>query len=208
MPAANESPELKPYALYRYFDVRDILLYVGISGDLAGRERTHIAKSKWMSLAIRSTIERYGSLAEAGKAEREAIKAGRPIFNKQHNDTPEARERLRAYLEDIGRLDLLSLECKEATPPFPVTGPAQIGPRLPRGIADVYGWPCTPEPLPTQFGTDTYHIEIRHGRDVTLHLSSGALITKLPLDAELAWQLGDALKRHAEEVFMRKELPA
>jgi hypothetical protein len=43
------------FALYRYFDADDRLLYVGMSGDLAARDSSHIAKSRWMELAARST---------------------------------------------------------------------------------------------------------------------------------------------------------
>jgi len=99
--------ELAPYALYRYFDARDILLYVGKTGELAQRISGHIARSRWMQFAARSTVERHGSAESVARAEREAIETEHPIFNKQYNDTPEARERLRSYLEEIGRLDLL-----------------------------------------------------------------------------------------------------
>jgi hypothetical protein len=95
------------YALYRYFDARDVGLYIGKSGVLAQRNSAHIARSQWMQFATRSAFERYGTPEELAAAEREAIEAEHPIFNKQYNDTPEARERLRTYLEEAGRLDLL-----------------------------------------------------------------------------------------------------
>jgi hypothetical protein len=103
-----EAAPLEPYALYRYFDVRDILLYIGISGDLAIRSKSHIASSRWMQLTAWSTVERHKTLADVSSAEREAIKSEQPLFNERDNNTPEAKERLRAYLEEIGRLDLLS----------------------------------------------------------------------------------------------------
>lgn len=103
-----------PYALYRYFDVRDILLYVGMTGDLAKRDKTHISKSAFMQLAARSAIERRKTLGDVKEAEQKAIETERPIFNIQYNDTPEARERLRAYLEEIGRLDLLTPKIRAA----------------------------------------------------------------------------------------------
>ena len=95
------------HALYRYFDAGRILLYVGRSGEYASRELAHIARPDWMQFAASSTIERYPTPDELRQAEREAIKAEHPIFNKHHNDTPAAKARLRAYLEQAGRLDLL-----------------------------------------------------------------------------------------------------
>ena len=95
------------YRLYRYFDATDIGLYVGISGDLAVRDKSHISRSKWMEFTARSTVERHPTLEVVKRAEREAIETECPIFNKAYNSTPEAKERLRAYLEAAGRLDLL-----------------------------------------------------------------------------------------------------
>lgn len=94
-------------ALYRYYDHRDRLLYVGITDKLSARTTSHIESSSWMDFAVRSTIERYPTRREAEKAEQEAIKTERPLFNSQHNDTPEARVRLVEYLIEQGRTDLL-----------------------------------------------------------------------------------------------------
>jgi len=104
---AETAPEFEPYALYRWFDARDILLYIGRTGELGRRISGHIARSRWMQFAASSTVERRGTLEDVNRAEREAIETEHPIFNKQYNDTPEARERLRSYLKEIGRLDLL-----------------------------------------------------------------------------------------------------
>lgn len=108
------------YALYRYFDTSDHLLYVGKSGALARREATHISRSHWMQFAARSAFERFGTPEELGDAERRAIMTEGPIFNRQYNDTPEAAERLRAYLEEVGRLDLLPVRLRvvRATEPM------------------------------------------------------------------------------------------
>ena len=93
------------YALYRYFDATGRLLYIGISGDLAMRDTSHISRSRWMQLTASSTVERFGTLEAVKAAEQEAVESERPLFNVQYNDTPEAKERLRAYLEEIGRDD-------------------------------------------------------------------------------------------------------
>lgn len=97
-----------PTALYRWFDVADALLYVGISDGLSTRTGSHIKASSWMDFAARSTIERYPDRDEAKVAEKAAIKAEHPLFNHQHNDTPEARRRLVEYLLAQDRIDLLA----------------------------------------------------------------------------------------------------
>lgn len=95
-------------ALYRYFDAADLPLYAGISDHLHDRTRSHIRGSSWMDFAVRSTIERHPTRAVALEAEEAAIKAERPIFNKKHNNTPEARRRVVEYLIEHDRLDLLT----------------------------------------------------------------------------------------------------
>jgi predicted GIY-YIG superfamily endonuclease len=99
---------LSSTALYRYFDDCDRLLYIGITGDLAVRETGHIRASAWMVLTVRSTVARYGSWDEAADAERAAILAERPLFNRKHNDTPQAAERLETYLAERGLSGLLT----------------------------------------------------------------------------------------------------
>jgi hypothetical protein len=60
-----------------------------------------------MQFAAYSKIERIAGRDEALRVERLAIETEYPIFNKQWNDTPEARERLRGYLAARGMPDLL-----------------------------------------------------------------------------------------------------
>jgi predicted GIY-YIG superfamily endonuclease len=95
-------------ALYRWYDERDRLLYIGISDGLTGRVSDHVSGSSWMDFAARSTIERIADRSEAERAEIAAIKAEHPLFNHQHNNTPEARRRLVEYLIERDRLDLLA----------------------------------------------------------------------------------------------------
>lgn len=101
------------YALYRYFDATGRLLYIGISGDLAVRDTSHISRSRWMELTASSTVERYGTFEAVKRAEQEAVESECPLFNVQYNDTPEARERLRVYLEEIGRDDLITTKIRK-----------------------------------------------------------------------------------------------
>jgi hypothetical protein len=95
-------------ALYRYYDEKDRLLYVGITDHLLGRTGAHIIGSSWMDYAVRSTIARYSAREEAVAAETAAIKAEQPLFNDIHNRTPEAKARLVAFLIEHGRADLLA----------------------------------------------------------------------------------------------------
>lgn len=194
----------EPYILYRYYDERDILIYIGISGGFISRQRTHMTKSRWMPLAVRSTIQRCDTVGELEEAERVAIATERPIFNVQHNDTPEARERLRAYLEDIGRPDLLVTPRAERqvqasrAPESPLSGPAPE----PTCLAEAFGWPQEPGPLPSRLISGSYRILISHDRGVTLSVAQNGVSTAIKLSSDLAWELGDALKRHAESDFV------
>ncbi|MET8278360.1 GIY-YIG nuclease family protein [Micromonospora sp. NPDC005174] len=95
-------------ALYFWYDAADVLLYIGITGDLATRQSSHAKKSSWSEFADHSKIRRFPSRPEAESAEKSAIEQHRPLFNHQHNDTPEARQRLVAYLIEHGRMDLLT----------------------------------------------------------------------------------------------------
>lgn len=95
-------------ALYSYYDADDVSLYIGITDDLRARTLAHVEASSWMDFAARCTITRHPSRKAALDAEREAIKAERPLFNHMHNATPKARARLVAYLVQHDRLDLLA----------------------------------------------------------------------------------------------------
>jgi hypothetical protein len=61
-----------------------------------------------MEFVARSSVERHPSRSAALAAETAAIKAEHPLFNFQHNNTPEARQRLIEYLIKHERLDLLA----------------------------------------------------------------------------------------------------
>ncbi|MEV1315447.1 hypothetical protein AB0J14_05100 [Micromonospora arborensis] len=106
-PWVPDVPET-PTALYFWYDASDVLLYIGITGDLATRQTSHAKRSSWSEFADHSKIRRFPSRPEAESAEKSAIEAERPLFNRQHNDTPEARQRLVAYLVEHGRMDLLA----------------------------------------------------------------------------------------------------
>src|SRR5438132_2180190 len=78
----------EPTAVYRFFDADDALLYIGISIDPDERWKAHrygTDRNGWPKEAVRRTIEWRDSRPEALKAEEEAIKAERPLYNEKHN---------------------------------------------------------------------------------------------------------------------------
>ena len=97
-------------ALYRWYDAEGALLYIGITGHLPTRQAIHAKNSAWSEFAALSRVEHHADRATAEAAEVAAILAEMPIFNRQHNDTPEARGRLVDYLAQHGRLDLLAAD--------------------------------------------------------------------------------------------------
>ncbi|GAA2347201.1 hypothetical protein [Dactylosporangium salmoneum] len=94
-------------ALYRWRDQKQALLYVGITEHVATRSYAHAATSIWWAFARRQDVEWFPSRAEAEVAERAAIRSEAPIFNKAHNASPEAAQRVVEYLTLRKRLDLL-----------------------------------------------------------------------------------------------------
>lgn len=68
--------------LYRHFDATDKLLYVGITKNPSRRLSEHAANSHWWNQIAKITIERFQSKAHAQVAEKKAIRAEKPEFNK------------------------------------------------------------------------------------------------------------------------------
>lgn len=72
--------------LYRHYDADGDLLYVGISRDTLVRLAQHKANGAiWVDDVTKTSIECFPCRKEALKAERRAIKAERPLYNKDHN---------------------------------------------------------------------------------------------------------------------------
>src|ERR1051325_11773338 len=80
-----EPPEGMTTALYRHFDADGKPLYYGITASLRQRHDNHRSQSLWPKLAASSTLEGFTSRAEAHAAERAAIRADEPLFNRDHN---------------------------------------------------------------------------------------------------------------------------
>lgn len=73
----------KPTSVYRVFDSRDQLLYVGCSTYPHARMYEHRATAPWFPLAARFTVHRYRNRYAALLAEAVAIIDERPIHNRQ-----------------------------------------------------------------------------------------------------------------------------
>lgn len=74
-----------PQALYRFWDKKNTLLYIGISSNFLGRITQHTSTAEWFSQASHVTLEHFDSRREVEKAEKEAIKSELPLHNKTHN---------------------------------------------------------------------------------------------------------------------------
>lgn len=74
-----------PCSLYRCYGADDSLLYIGITGQGAGRFAGHSEEARWWPLLVRVEVEHFDTREEALEAERIAIRSGRPRFNKVHN---------------------------------------------------------------------------------------------------------------------------
>ncbi len=71
--------------LYRHFDAQGRLLYVGISLSAVKRLSQHGKESRWANQIANVTIETLPSREDALEAERQAIIAERPLYNKTYN---------------------------------------------------------------------------------------------------------------------------
>jgi excinuclease UvrABC nuclease subunit len=79
-----------PHALYRFFDGRGRLLYVGISGELPRRLYEHDRDRSWWTEVVQITVEWLSGRHEALRAEQVAIKTEEPLYNTQgvEKETP------------------------------------------------------------------------------------------------------------------------
>ena len=70
-----------PIALYRLYDVHDVLLYLGVSAKPAARLKWHRPESPWGRNINRQTVIWYDGFKEAEAAETIAIAVERPLYN-------------------------------------------------------------------------------------------------------------------------------
>lgn len=85
-------------ALYKHFDKKGVLLYVGVTKNPKKRNYTHLSSSFWCRhIDHIKIVEWYPDFASAHIAEKEAIRTELPIFNSRYAP-PGAGERMLAYL--------------------------------------------------------------------------------------------------------------
>lgn len=83
--------------LYRAYDDRDRLLYVGISDGEFIRLAQHAASAPWTVHAVKITLQRYILRADAEAAEREAIATEDPVWNYQGRPVARYLQWMAAY---------------------------------------------------------------------------------------------------------------
>ena len=88
------------HVLYRYFAENGDLLYIGISVDAYSRAKQHRDGSKWWPDAASVTFEKYPNRDAVSAAERLAIKAEKPIYNKVHNAASGKHESGQDYVQN------------------------------------------------------------------------------------------------------------
>lgn len=95
--------------VYRHYDEREILLYVGISRSAEGRTAQHARYSDWQRFAVRAEAQWFKNRYRAELAESEAIANEKPLFNiaKSVDTRKERVERLTKYLIAHQAWDLL-----------------------------------------------------------------------------------------------------
>lgn len=71
--------------LYRYFAESGELLYVGISKSFANRAQQHNQGSTWFHESVSVTLEHFETREAALRAETQAIKNEKPVYNSVHN---------------------------------------------------------------------------------------------------------------------------
>lgn len=69
--------------VYRFFDADGVLLYVGCSTNLAARMVAHSNQKDWWSIVAKAEFQHFADSLEGYRAEQEAIRTERPLYNVQ-----------------------------------------------------------------------------------------------------------------------------
>lgn len=79
-------PQPEGVCVYAYLNAEGQYLYIGQSANIPFRERTHRAGSPWWpEVAKRRTLSNHTFRPDALRAEAEAIRTRRPLYNVRHN---------------------------------------------------------------------------------------------------------------------------
>jgi len=84
--------------LYRHFNSKDELMYIGISLSTVARLSQHKEHSHWFSDITKVTIEKYETREEVLLAEKQAIQTEKPLYNIKHNK-PKKEKKLSSFEE-------------------------------------------------------------------------------------------------------------
>lgn len=120
-----------PVHLYRHYDAKGILLYVGISKNFSARFSAHKMHSAWAPRSVRITVEIFPDRIAANIAELKAIEKEKPLYNKGHLEKPALKNKCPQVLERPHR--------EEQT--------IMISVRLPVSIVDKMNKSCTVKDL-------------------------------------------------------------
>ena len=109
----------KGLALYRWFNKKHELLYIGISSSIGSRIKAHSKTSDWFLESAYMTIEWVKTPEELDKKERVAIRKERPLYNISHNYKPRRRAFSTAITQRefslLVKLELLSAKQNETS---------------------------------------------------------------------------------------------
>lgn len=72
------------HILYRFFDMSDQLLYVGITNHISHRMSQHENDKHWWDEVSKATFQHYPDRVSLDSAERRAIALEKPLYNIQH----------------------------------------------------------------------------------------------------------------------------
>jgi len=73
------------FALYRFFDAEDVLLYIGLTTNPPARLKKHRDEKPWWQEIRQMHVEYHPTISALQAAEREAITNEKPKYNVQHN---------------------------------------------------------------------------------------------------------------------------
>lgn len=77
---------MKQHVLYRHYDSKDVLLYVGISNSFFERLCGHRNHSHWFERIAYIKLSHFENQKAVLDAEKRAIKSEKPLFNAQHSE--------------------------------------------------------------------------------------------------------------------------
>lgn len=91
---------MKEYAVYRLYDLRDRLMYVGCSRDPQHRVYYDHINKLWGPRIARMEVQWYEDKATALRVERELIEEHEPPHNTRYTRTVEDQIKVVAYMTD------------------------------------------------------------------------------------------------------------